>query len=75
MNWSRSFIEKLKALLSLKAKGRNVIEGGEGYHLREEVTLYTALFTAEKADIGPENAYFWDTKTVQSTRCCGPIII
>lgn len=57
---SKSFIEKVKALLGIKAKGRNVIEEGEGYHLREEATPYTALLRAEKDDMGPENTYFWE---------------
>jgi putative transposase len=33
---NRSFIEKLRALLGFRAKGRKVKEGGEGYQLREE---------------------------------------
>ena len=60
---SRSFVEKVKALLGFKAKGRNVMEGGEGYQLREEAAHYMALFGAEKDDIGPENTYFWDVNT------------
>ena len=60
---SKSFIEKVKALLGFKAKGRVVMEGGEEYHLREEATPYTALFRPEKNDIGPENAYFCDVST------------
>ena len=60
---SKSFIEKVKSLLGFKAKGRDVIEGVEGYHLREEAAPYMALFRAEKDDIGPENAYFWDVNT------------
>ena len=34
------------------------MEGCEGYHLREEAAPYTALFRAEKDDIGPENSWF-----------------
>lgn len=60
---SKSFIEKVKSLLGFKAKGRDVIEGGEGYNLREEAAPYTVHFRAEKADIGPENTYFWDINT------------
>ena len=60
---SKSFIMKVKELLGFKAKGRDVMKGDEGYHLREEATPYTALFRAEKDDIGPENIYFWDVNT------------
>ena len=51
----------MKTLLGFKAKGRNVIEGGERYQLREGAVHYKALFGTEKDDIAPENAYFWDT--------------
>ena len=61
INWSRSFVENVKAPLGFKAKGRNIIEGGEGYHLRQEAAPYTDLFGAEKDDIAPENAYSWVT--------------
>ena len=57
---SRPFIEKVKSLLGFKAKGRDIIEGGERYHLREEAAPYTALFRAEKDDIGTENAHVLD---------------
>jgi hypothetical protein len=50
----------VKSLLDFKAKGRDVIEGVEGYHLREEAAPVKTLFRAEKNDIGAENAYFWD---------------
>ena len=57
---NRSFIEKLKALLGFRAKGRKVKEGGEGYQLREDPGPYNALFEVEKEDIGPENTYLWN---------------
>jgi hypothetical protein len=41
----------VKSLLGFEAKGRDVMEGGEGYHLREEAAPYKALFRAEKDDI------------------------
>jgi REP-associated tyrosine transposase len=54
------FVEMVKALLGFRAKGREVIEGGEGCQLREETADYKLLFEAEKSDIGHENNYFWD---------------
>jgi hypothetical protein len=60
---SRPFVEKVKALLGFRAKGREVIEGSEGYQVREEPAPYSALFGAEKDDIGFENIYLWDIKT------------
>ena len=59
---SKSFIENVKACLGFRAKERDVIEGGEGYQLRESPTYYKSLFEAEKDNIGIENTYFWDVK-------------
>jgi len=59
---SRPFAEKVKALLGFRAKGREVVEGGEGYQVREGPARYNALFGAEKEDIGPENTYLWNVK-------------
>jgi len=55
-------------LLGFKAKGRNVIEDSEGYQLREGAVHYMALFGAEKDDIAPENAYFWDVNIDKSVK-------
>jgi hypothetical protein len=54
------FVEKVKAVLGFRAKGREVTEGGEGFQLREEAADYRALFEAENDDIGPQNSFFWD---------------
>jgi hypothetical protein len=57
---SRPFVEKVKTLLGYRAKGRDILEGAEGYQVREGPAGYNDLFGAEKGDIGPQNAYFWD---------------
>ena len=57
---SRPFIENVKEVLGYRAKGRDIMESSEGYHLREGATPYKALFGAEKDNIGPENSYLWD---------------
>jgi putative transposase len=59
---SRSFVENVKARLGFRAKGRDIIEGGEEYQLREGAAHYQAFFEAEKEDIGPKNTYLWDIK-------------
>ena len=46
-----------------RAKRREVIEGGEGYQLREGPAHYGALLGAEKDDIGLENTYLWNIRT------------
>jgi putative transposase len=59
---SKSFIEDVKARLGFRARGRDVVEGGGGYQLRERAAGYKALFEAEKADIGLENSYLWNVR-------------
>ena len=53
-------VEKVKAQLGSRAKGRDIVEGPEGYQVREGSAPYDALFGVKKGDIGPENACFWD---------------
>lgn len=59
---SQPFVEKVKTLLGFRAKGRKVIEGAEGYQVREGSVPYNVLFRVEKEDIGLENTYFWNVK-------------
>jgi putative transposase len=54
----KSFTEDVKARLGFRAIGRDLVEGSEGYQLRESPASYKAFFGAEKDDIGPENSYF-----------------
>jgi hypothetical protein len=65
--WTRSiavgnqpFVENVKNLLAIRAKGREVIEAAKGYQLREEATDYQALFEVENSDIGLDNTYLLD---------------
>jgi len=48
--------------LDFRTKGRDVIEGCEGYQLREGVAHYQAFSEAGNEDIGRENTYLWDNK-------------
>ena len=57
---SKPFVEKVKALLGFRAIGRDVIQGAEGYQIREEAASYKAHFGAEKGNIGIRNTSFWD---------------
>jgi putative transposase len=58
---SRPFVEQVKALLGFRAKGRDIVEGGEGYQVREGSATYHTLFGAEKRHMGTQNAYLWNT--------------
>ncbi len=60
---SKSFIEKVKDLLGVRAMGRKIHKGGEGYHLREETGPYKSILKAGKDDIASKNTYFWDVST------------
>ena len=59
---SKSFIELVKAVLGYRARGRDVIESGEGYQLRESPASYKVFFEAENEDIDLKNTRFWDIK-------------
>jgi hypothetical protein len=51
--WSKSIA------LGSRAKGRHVVEGGQGYQLREAAADYKLFLEDEKEGIGSGNAYFW----------------
>jgi len=57
---SQSFVDTVKALLGFRAKGRDFVEGGQGYQLREAAAGYKPLFEDENEDIALENGFFWD---------------
>ncbi len=57
---SEGFVESTKAALGIKAIGREVIGGDEGYELREPVIPYSPNFTDETGDLRSENTYFWN---------------
>jgi putative transposase len=57
---NRPFVEKVKAVLGFRAKGRKITKSGEGYRVREAPARYNVFLGAEKEDIGPENTYLWN---------------
>jgi hypothetical protein len=57
---SRSFVEAVKRFLGIRAKGRDVVEGGQGYQLGEAAADYKLFLEEENEGIGSGNAYFWD---------------
>ena len=57
---SKGFVERVKSLLGVLARGRKSIEAGESYQLREPSIPYGVHFRGKKEDIGLENSYFWD---------------
>jgi putative transposase len=68
--WSQSiavggqnFIEIVKEMLGIRAKGRKVVEYGAGYHLREAQVSYMSDFTFENAGLKPQNTYVWNVNS------------
>jgi hypothetical protein len=51
-----------KDKLGIKAKGRDVFGTDGSYELREDPGHYKQLFDHEKADLIPENAYYWSDR-------------
>jgi putative transposase len=45
---NRPFVEKVKAVLGFRHKGRKITRSGEGYQVRETPARYNALLGAEK---------------------------
>jgi hypothetical protein len=55
---SEGFIERVKALMGLKAIGRRRIEAGKSFRLREPRISYGDDSGAKKSDMGQDNAYY-----------------
>lgn len=53
------FIETIKDLLGIKAKGRKIIGREKGYQLREPATSYGAHFAPENGLLRSQNTYYW----------------
>jgi hypothetical protein len=54
---SRPFVEMVKVLLGFRAKGRDIIEGTEGYQVRDKV-LPIILFLGRKKGYKPSKRLF-----------------
>jgi hypothetical protein len=57
---SERFVEKTRQELGIRARGREVVEAGPEYQLREPQVSYSAQFGLENDDIGAKKTYFWD---------------
>jgi len=57
---SKRFVERVKALMGVLARGRKSMEVRDSYQLREPPAPYRALFGGKKDDIGPDNTWLWD---------------
>lgn len=55
----REFIEKIKAKLGVRAKGREVVDSLDGYELREDGYLYSPIFKAKNVHLEPGNMIKW----------------
>ena len=57
---SEGFIEKVKFLLGVMAKGRKSLKAAEDYQLRDPSAPYNAHFGIKNEDIEANNTYYWD---------------
>jgi len=57
---SERFVADIKTMMGGMAAGRRLMEAGETYQLRETQRPYIDHFGAQKCEIDPINAYFWD---------------
>ncbi len=57
---SKTFVEKTKERLGMRAKGRNVLGSNRVYELREPRSPYNAHFTNENVVLRDGNTYYWD---------------
>jgi len=57
---SAAFVEKIKAELGSKARGRSVMGEDGIYELREPDISYNTNFAGENSGLRPDNSYFWD---------------
>jgi putative transposase len=58
---SKSFVEKARERLGIKARARNIIEGSGMFELREPQSPYNVGFDPENGVLTTENTYNWDT--------------
>jgi hypothetical protein len=57
---SKNFIDNVKFLMGVMARGRTRIEAGESFQLREVQSPYIDPFGGGKSEIGVKNAYVWE---------------
>lgn len=57
---SERFVADIKTMMGGMASGRQLMEAGEAYQLRETQRPYIDHFGAQKCEIDPINTYFWD---------------
>jgi hypothetical protein len=57
---SEPFVQNVKVLMGGMALGREVLETGESFQLKEDQYPYIDHFGAKKAGIDAQNTYIWD---------------
>jgi hypothetical protein len=62
---TKSFVEKVKDKLGVRAIGRRVVENIEGYELKEPEGSYRSRFGDKMGTLCHENAYYWNNISVK----------
>ena len=63
---TKSFVEKVKDKLGVRAIGRQVVENIDGYELKEPEGSYRSRFGGKMGTLSHENAYYWNNISVKS---------
>ena len=56
---SNAFTTEILSQLGSRVKGRNIIEKGQTFQIREKTESYNPLFNGKKGNIAPENTLIW----------------
>ena len=56
---TRSFVEKIKERLGIRALGRRVVKTSDLYELKEPVSSYGSVFDAKKEPLSSKNSFSW----------------
>jgi hypothetical protein len=57
---NKQFIDRVREKLGIRAAGRDKIESGDSYELREPGISYSYDLGIKNGTLSPENTYFWD---------------
>ena len=68
---SKGFMEEIKFLLGVMAKGRKSLEATEDYQLRDPSAPYSSHFDVKNEDIVGNNIDYWDINNEYSQDSLG----
>ena len=64
---TKSFVERVKEKLGIRAIGRKVVADSDGHQLKEPAGSYSPHFGGQMGLLSPKNTYNWDGIAIIST--------